>query len=116
MSRDSTPQVPLEAPKDRRLPLKVVVFQHAVPVPGMKSMATNVETGGMRIDAGKEIFFPQVYLDPITRTIHVGEYEYPLERVVYWVRAKAALTKFEAPAHPDYTIGPRVARTEAPRK
>lgn len=112
LPRDSAP----EKPVDRRLPLKQVTFTHPVPVPGFKSMATTVVSGGYRMDDGENKPFPQVFLDPVIRTIQVGEAEYPLERVVVWVRAKFAISKPPAPAPlPNYTIG-NVTRPKAPSK
>lgn len=80
-------------------------------------MMTQVVTGEYRLDGGKDIPFPQAYFDPSTRTIVIGEYEYPLERVVYWRRAKMAMSKVpEPPVRPDYTIGHSVSRPKASSK
>lgn len=113
-TRNSSAQVPLESsPKDRRIPLRFVQFTRNVPAPGMRSQVSQIETGAYRVDSGVDIQFPQVYLDPLTRTILVGSYEYPLEMVVFWERAKAAISKFERPALPDYTVGKRAIKDDS---
>lgn len=100
---DSPPQVPV----DKNIPLSMVQFTTQVPIPGFKSMYSLVEVGAYRMDEGRDKQFPQVYYNPALRTVVVGTRHYPVERVVCFERAKAALTKLPPPPVTDYTIGPR---------
>lgn len=96
----------------RVVPVSSVTFTQLVPIPGFKDRATQVVTGGFRMDDGKQKQFPQVFLDLGMRTIVISGQHYPMERVVCFERAKAALSKLPAaPAIPNYTIG---AQTSEP--
>lgn len=94
------------APKDRRLPLHIVVFNQMTLLPGMSSMSSSCEAGARRIDGGREFKLPIPFLDPINRTIWIEGREFPLERVHYYERARIAPTRVDPPA-PDLTIGRR---------
>ena len=112
LSRDSAPEAAVDAgPKSRLVPLESVNFTSMVPVAGMGSMISCAETGGHRVDKGKDFQFPQIFLDPVLRLIVIGDSQYPLERVVCFKRAKAALSKLpKIPAQPDFTIGKRKSK------
>lgn len=102
---DSPPEKPVKGP----VPLVSVTFTSLVPIPGFKNMATYVETGATRTDEGIAKQFPQLYLDPVLRTIIISGKHYPLERVVCFERARAALSKLPPmEAQPEYRIGKRV--------
>jgi hypothetical protein len=108
---DSPAQVPVE----KTVPLSVVQFTTQVHVPGFKSMYSLIEVGAYRTDEGRDKQFPQIFYNPVLRTVVVGSRHYPIERVVYFERAKAALTKLPPP--PDtsnYTIGPRKHEPSTP--
>jgi hypothetical protein len=106
---DSPPKGPVsleEKPKDRRIPLSVVVFNTVTAVPTLGSMTTEVRVGDFRTVNGVQTPCPQPFLDPAQRTIWIAGREYPLERVHYWERAKMASSKAsEPPPLPDYTLG-----------
>ncbi len=87
--------VAVAPPKDRRLPLALVVFNTPTYIPGSAILMTNVEAGVKRSHGGLEFTCPQAFYDPTTRTISIGECEYPLERVHYWRRARMASSKIK---------------------
>lgn len=88
------------------VPLRSVLFTHPVPVEGFKTMCTQVESGGARMDDGSQKQFPQVYMHPGLRTVVIAGRHYPFERVVSFERAKAAMSKLPGlPDIPNYTIG-----------
>lgn len=105
-SRDSQKEKPL-APKDRRVPCKVVAFLTPVEIPGFEVATTICEVNLARLDGGKVKTMPQPFFDPENRSIWIEGREYPLERVRWWERAHAAAKKLEPPKIPDYTIGKR---------
>jgi hypothetical protein len=95
------------APKDRRLPLSTVVFNQPTQVPGFPILITTVTVGEGRVMGGETYTCPQAYLDPMTRTILIGERAFPLERVHFYERAKMAVTHVKPAFVQDYTIGKR---------
>lgn len=105
-TRDGTTEATLDStpPKDRRIPLHCVVFAHPVPVPGAGDMVTNVTVGETRLRGGQPWACPQPFLDPQTRSVVIEGREYPLERVVYWERAKMARNVKPAQPDPGITI------------
>lgn len=105
LSRDSASEAPV---KSRLVPLESVNFTSMVPVSGMSCMISCAETGGTRVDKGKDFQFPQIYLDPVLRLVVIGETQYPLERVVCFKRARAAKSVMPKPeSKPNFTIGKR---------
>lgn len=94
-----------DAPRDRRVPLTAVVFREPTAMPGSSFMFTNFETGMARSAAGVSYTCPQAYFDPDHRTVVIGEREYPMERVHYFIRAKMARKVTPAAPDPGITIG-----------
>ena len=95
-SGDRTAQESVEA-KDKRIPLKVVCFRELTSVQGASSMFTTLEAGLRRVVDGKDWLPPPMWLDPTSREIKILDRCYPLERVHYYERAKAAITKAPPP-------------------
>lgn len=109
---DSPAQVPVTP--EKAVPLSMVQFTTQVPVPGFKSMYSLIEVGAYRTDEGKDKQFPQVFYNPTLRTVVIGTRHYPVERVVCFERAKAALTKLPPPPVTDYTIGKKKNEPSTP--
>lgn len=91
-------------PNDRRIPLRVVVFNSATSVPGLGSMVTCVEVGEWRMMGGKSVRCPRPFLDPVNRIVIIEGREYPLERIHYWERDQTGFMP-KAKELPDHTIG-----------
>lgn len=103
--------MPELTPKERRLPLHIVVFNQLTALPGMTSMSSQCEAGARRIDGGRELVMPVPFLDPENQSIWISGREFPLSRVHYWERAPFAPTRVEPPA-PDLTIGKKAVRVK----
>lgn len=108
-ARDGSSQESVESPaKDPRWPLAEVVFTGPTRIPGMSMMATTLEAGVMRLVDGKEWHVGPMWYDPVNRLITLEGASYPLERVHYFRRAKAAITKKPPSLNLDrYAIGKR---------
>ncbi len=103
---DSTSEATL-APKDRRVPLAVVVFVQPTAIPGSAINMINVTTGESRAHGGHTFVCPQPFFDPLHQTIAIAGREYPLSRVHYMERARMATSKLVPGYVQDHTIGPR---------
>lgn len=95
-----------KAEKDPRIPLKEVAFRELTKIPGSSSMMTVLTAGERRVVDGKEWFPPPMWLDPVRREICILDRRYPLERVHYYDRLTAALTKTPPPLDlSQWTVG-----------
>ncbi len=77
-------------PRDRRLPLRLVVFRTPQEIPGCVARVKMVERGKQIL--GNDAECPPLFLDPELRCVAIGDSLYPcdgsmIERVV---RAKSA--------------------------
>lgn len=96
------------AAKDKRWPLQEVVFREPTRLRGVSEMVTSLEANTRRVMAGKDWVPPPMWYDPDLRLVHIDGNSYPVERVHYFVRARAALTKKPPPLDLDkYTLGKR---------
>lgn len=80
----------IESPKDRRLPLRVLVFREPTSVEGTTTMLAHLEAYAEQRLAGNVWQCPALFIDYQSRVVFVGKREYPLERVHYWERATTA--------------------------
>lgn len=97
--------------KDKRLPLKVVCFRELTSIQGVSTMFTTLEAGIRRVVDGKDWLPPPMWLDRANREIQILDRTYPLERVHYYERAKAAITKSPPPLDlSPFTIGKKAKR------
>lgn len=108
-TRDSAPEVPVSAPKDRRVPLKVVCFREPTALPGITStLFTTITAGERRVVDGKDWLPPAMWLDQVLRVIKIEDRAYPLERVHYMEQAKMVTTRPPPPLDLEqFTIGKR---------
>jgi len=102
-SRDGSAEEPV-TPKDRRLPLSIVVFNAPTQIPAAPRMLTVVEAGAT---IGLYFVCPTPFFDPGNRTICIAGREYPMERVHYWERSKMAKNIDTTPVVPNFHIGKR---------
>lgn len=86
-------EVPVSTSRDPRVPLRRVKFVGLVPVEGASHMVTELEAGVRRIVDGKDWLPPAMWLDRDLRVVKVGAWSYPLERVLAYEQATAAITK-----------------------
>lgn len=89
---DSKPKaVAPTAPRDRRLPIRVVVFRTPQEIPGCVARAKMVERG-CSVMGNDDAKCPPIFLDPELRCICIGDYMYPFDgsMVERIVRAKSA--------------------------
>jgi hypothetical protein len=97
--------------KDPRLPLSLVCFREPTSIPGSTSMMTTLEAGIRRVVNGKDWLPPPMWLNMTYRVVQIGDRNYPMERVHYYERAKAAITKAPPPLDlTKYTIGKKAAK------
>lgn len=95
-------------PVDKRWPLLEVCFIGPTRIAGVSMMLTTLEAGVVRLVDGKEWVPPSMWFDPVNRLIQIGDATYPLERVHYFKRAKAAITRKPPKLDIDrHTIGKR---------
>lgn len=107
-SRDGAPQEPIKMEKDKRWPLEEVCFISPTKIPGISTMLTTLEAGIMRLVDGKQWYPPGMWYDPVNRLISIEGASYPMERVHYFRRARAAITKKPLPLKLDaYRVGKR---------
>lgn len=89
-----------------RIPLKVVVFNQPTSVPGTPVMMQTVVPMETRLAGGEPYTCPQPYYDTELDRVVIEEREYPMSRVHYYERAKAAKS-VKTPLDLDrYTVGP----------
>lgn len=93
--------------EDKRIPLKSVCFRELTSIPGVTStMVTVLTAGERRVMDGKDWLPPPMWFDPVQRLIKIEDRCYPLERVHYFERAVAAITKKPPPLDlTKYTVG-----------
>ena len=78
-------------PKDRRIPLAKVVFKSPTEVEGLDiQVKTILARGECNLSLDPKYRYPQPFFDPDFRTVQLGERHYPLEDILYFIRARAA--------------------------
>ncbi len=102
------PLAPREKEKDPRLPLSLVCFREPTAIPGSSTMMTTLEAGVRRVVDGKDWLPPAMWLNHQYRVVQIGDRNYPMERIHYYERAKAAISKSPPPLDlSKYTVGKR---------
>lgn len=101
---DGTSKEPVR--RDPRVPLRKVKFTGLVPVDGVTGMVTELTAGERRIMDGKDWLPPEMWLDRDLRVIKIGAMCYPMERVLAYEQATAAITKKPPPIDlSKFTVG-----------